>query len=205
MSKTIKNSVLMIVIMTVLLGIIYPLLVTGIAQLIFPCQANGSIFYHKGKAVGSELIGQSFNSPKYFHGRPSAAGEGYDASASAGSNLGSTNPELLHRIVEQEKKVRSENKLAEGQKIPADLLTASGSGLDPHISPEAAYLQCERVAAARKVPVEKIKALLAKHVEKREFGVLGEPRVNVLQLNLALDKENPTSAATLIANDREHQ
>lgn len=189
MSKVIKNSFLMIVIMTLLLGIIYPLLVTGIAQLLFPRQANGSIIYHKGKAVGSELIGQPFSRPGYFHGRPSAAGGGYDAAASSGSNLGPTNPELLYRIAQQEKMVRSENKLAENQKIPADILTASGSGLDPHISPQAAYLQCERVAAARKVPGDKVKAVLVKQIESREYGILGEPRVNVLQLNLALDKE----------------
>ncbi|MGS0764174.1 potassium-transporting ATPase subunit KdpC [Syntrophomonas curvata] len=189
MSKVIKNSFLMIVIMTLLLGIIYPLLVTGIAQMLFPRQANGSIIYHKGKAVGSELIGQPFSRPGYFHGRPSAAGGGYDAAASSGSNLGPTNPELLYRIAQQEKMVRSENKLAENQKIPADILTASGSGLDPHISPQAAYLQCERVAAARKVPGDKVKAVLVKQIESREYGILGEPRVNVLQLNLALDKE----------------
>jgi len=189
MSKVIKNSVLMILLMTVILGIIYPLLVTGIAQVVFPRQANGSIIYNDDRAVGSALIGQIFSGPKYFHGRPSAAGAGYDAGASAGSNLGPSNPELFKRITEQENKIRTENSLAQGQKIPIDLLTASASGLDPHISPEAAYLQAERVAGSRKVSVEKVNAILEKHIEKRQFGLLGEPRVNVLQLNLALDQE----------------
>lgn len=179
----------MVLLMTVILGVIYPLLVTGIAQLVFPRQANGSIVYHNDRTVGSELIGQSFNTPKYFHGRPSAAGDGYDAAASAGSNLGPSNPDLFKRIVEQEKKIRTENSLAQNQKIPVDLLTASASGLDPHISPEAAYLQAERVAASRKVSLEKVNAIVEKHIEKRQYGILGEPRVNVLQLNLALDQE----------------
>lgn len=179
----------MILIMTVILGIIYPLLVTGVAQVVFPRQANGSIIYHDDRAVGSELIGQNFNGPKYFHGRPSAAGNGYDAAASAGSNLGPTNPELVKRVVEQGKKIRIENNLSQDQKIPVDLLTASASGLDPHISPEAAYLQAERVAVGRKVSLEKVNAIVEKHIEKRQFGFLGEPRVNVLQLNLALDRE----------------
>jgi len=179
----------MILIMTVILGLIYPLLVTGVAQVVFPRQANGSIIYHGDRAVGAELIGQTFDGPKYFHGRPSAAGKGYDAAASAGSNLGPTNPELVKRVVEQGKKIRIENNLSQDQKIPADLLTASASGLDPHISPEAAYLQAGRVAAVRKVSLEKVNAIVEKHIEKRQFGFLGEPRVNVLQLNLALDRE----------------
>ncbi len=189
MSKVMKNSVLMILLMTVILGIIYPLLVTGIAQVVFPRQANGSIIYNNDKAVGSALIGQTFSGPQYFHGRPSAAGAGYDAAASAGSNLGPSNPELLKRIIEQENKIRTENHLAQSQKIPVDLLTASASGLDPHISPEAAYLQAERVAGSRKISVEKVNAILEKHIEKRQFGLLGEPRVNVLQLNIALDQD----------------
>ncbi len=188
MSKVFKNSVLMILLMTIILGIIYPLLVTGIAQLVFPRQANGSVIYNHDRAVGSELIGQTFSGPQYFHGRPSAAGKGYDAAASAGSNLGPSNPELFKRIAEQEKKIRTENNLAQDQKLPIDLLTSSASGLDPHISPEAAFLQAERVASSRKVSVEIVNAILEKNIEKRQFGLLGEPRVNVLRLNLALDK-----------------
>lgn len=189
MSKVIKNSVLMLLLMTVILGLVYPLLVTGIAQLVFPRQANGSIIYQSGRAVGSALIGQTFSGPKYFHGRPSAAGEGYDAAASAGSNLGPSNPELLKRITQQERIIRAENNLTQDQKIPIDMITVSASGLDPHISPEAAYLQAERVASSRDLSVERVNAVLVKHIEKRQFGVLGEPRVNVLQLNLAMDQE----------------
>lgn len=188
MGKVIKNSVLMVMLMTILLGIGYPLAVTGISQLVFPYQANGSIIYHNGKAVGSELIGQNFNGPGYFQGRPSAAGDGYDAAASSGTNLGPSNPALFKSIAEREKTVRSMNHLT-SQRIPADLLTASASGLDPHISPEAACLQAERIAASRNVSLEKVNAIVQKYIEPRQFSLLGEPRVNVLQLNLALDQE----------------
>lgn len=188
MGKVIKNSILMVLLMTFLLGMIYPIFVTGISQLFFPYQANGSIIYRNGKAVGSELIGQIFKGPQYFQGRPSAAGKGYDAAASAGTNLGPTNPDLLKNIAEREKNIRRLNHLT-SQRVPADLLTASASGLDPHISPDAAYLQAERIAASRNVSLEKVNLMVKKHIEARQFGILGEPRVNVLQLNLALDQE----------------
>lgn len=189
MSRIIKNSVGMILLMTLILGIFYPLLVTGIAQIVFKSQANGSIIINDNRATGSHLIGQDFSLPQYFQGRPSVAGPGYDASASGGSNLGATNKELYKQVAEQENKIRTENSLAQDQNIPVDLLTASASGLDPHITPAAAYLQAKRVAVSRGVSVNKVNDIIAEHIEKRQFGLLGEPRVNVLKLNLALDRE----------------
>jgi K+-transporting ATPase ATPase C chain len=176
--------------LTVLTGLLYPLAVTGLAQILFPHQANGSLKVVNGKTVGSELIGQSFTKPEYFHGRPSAAGNGYDGLNSGGSNYGPTNQKLADRVSDDVKKFRAENPTYTGP-IPADLLTASGSGLDPHISPASADVQVARIAAARGVNADTVRQLVAAHTEGRQYGLFGEPRVNVLELNLALDQAAP--------------
>jgi potassium-transporting ATPase KdpC subunit len=178
-------------VLTILTGVAYPLLVTGLSKVLFPHQAEGSLIRANGKVIGSELIGQRFTRPEYFHGRPSAAGnDGYDGLSSGGSNLGPTSQKLVDRIKDDEKKFRAENPTFTGP-IPADLLTASGSGLDPDISPDSAEAQVGRVAAARGIGVETVRQIVAANTEGRQFGILGEPRVNVLRLNLALDQAAP--------------
>jgi len=186
MKKNLITAVLMTIATTVLVGIMYPLLVTGLAQLIFPKQANGELIQGKdGVVIGSRLIGQPFSGPGYFHSRPSAAGAaGYDASASGGSNLGPTNAQLITRVNGDVAKLQAENP---GTAIPVDLVTTSGSGLDPDISPAAAQFQVRRVAAERKVPESEVARLVAENTENRQWGFLGEPRVPVLELNIALD------------------
>jgi len=177
--------------MTILLGVIYPLAITGICQVFFPHQANGSLITAGGKVIGSELIGQTFTKPEYFQPRPSAAGnDGYDPTASGGSNYGPTNQKLIDRVKASVEKFRKDNPDYQGP-IPADLVTASASGLDPHISPASAEVQAPRVAKARGVAVERVNQLMAQFTERPDLGVLGEPRVNVLMLNLELDRTIP--------------
>ena len=177
--------------LTVLLGVLYPLAITGISQLLFPHQANGSLITARGKVVGSELIGQNFTRPEYFHPRPSAAGnDGYDATASAGSNLGPTNQKLIDRVKASADKFYKENPDYHGP-IPSDLVTTSGSGLDPHVSPDSARAQAARVANARGISTDDMNQLIAQFTETPTLGIFGESRVNVLRLNLALDERWP--------------
>jgi K+-transporting ATPase ATPase C chain len=186
MKKNLITAVLMTIATTVLLGIVYPLLITGLAQLAFRDKANGQLLHRSdGVLIGSRLIGQPFFGAAYFHPRPSAAGAaGYDAGASGGSNLGPTNAQLIARVNADVSKWQAENP---GTVVPVDLVTTSGSGLDPHITPAAAAFQVRRVAEARKVPEAQVSDLVRKNTEKRQWGFLGEPRVNVLELNIALD------------------
>lgn len=184
MKQHIITACLYTAITAVLLGIAYPLAITGIAHIAFPTQASGEFVRKDGVLIGSRLIGQPFTGPGYFHSRPSAAGSGYDASASSGSNLGPTSKALVQRIAQS---VSAE---ATTQPVPVDLVTASGSGLDPDISPAAAYFQVSRVAGSTGIPEDVLRKLVAAHITQRQFGVLGEPRVNVLELNLALDGLN---------------
>jgi potassium-transporting ATPase KdpC subunit len=184
MKKNLVTAILMTVVTTVLLGLLFPLIITGLAQVLFPQKANGQLITRNGKVVGSRLIGQAFSSAGYFHSRLSNAGTGYDAANSSGSNLGPTNQALIARVQGDAGRLRAENP---GAVIPMDLLTTSGSGLDPHISPEAAEFQVRRIARERGVSEDVIRDAVRRNTELRQFGFLGEPRVNVLELNLALD------------------
>lgn len=188
MKKNLLISLWMTIATTILFGLIYPLVVTGLAQLIFPHKANGQLIRKDGQIIGSTLIGQGFSSPGYFHSRPSAAGNGWDAANSGGSNLGPTNQKLLDRVKGDVATAQADNP---GTPVPIDLVTTSASGFDPDVTPAAAEFQLPRVAKARGTTVDQLRPLLAKHTYGRQIGFLGEPRVNVLELNLELDQQFP--------------
>jgi len=188
MTRNLGVAVLMTLVTTALLGIAYPLVVTGLAQAIFPGKANGQLIERDGRIIGSRIIGQAFSSPGYVHSRPSAAGAGYDAANSTGTNLGPTNKKLIDAVTANVAAARKENPNAP---VPIDLVTASGSGLDPHISPAAAEFQVPRIARERAIPEDEVRRLIETHTAGRQLGFFGEPRVNVLELNLALDRDHP--------------
>jgi K+-transporting ATPase ATPase C chain len=188
MNKNLLISVSFTLVTTVMFGILYPLGITGLAQLLFPHRANGQLLEKNGKIVGSRIIGQTFTEPGYFRSRPSSAGTGYDATSSSGSNLGPTNKTLIDRVKADVQKAQLENP---STPVPVDLVTASGSGLDPEISPAAAEFQVPRVARERNISEAEVRAVVQRFTKDREFGVLGEPRVNVLELNLELDGAHP--------------
>src|SRR5215472_259787 len=187
--KNLRISILMTIVTTILLGLIYPLVVTGLAQVLFHHKANGQLIEKNGQLVGSTIIGQGFSNPGYFHSRPSAAGNGWDASNSGGSNFGPTNQKLLDRVKGDVSTAQADNP---GTPVPIDLVTTSGSGFDPHITPASAEFQLARIAKERGISVDQLRALVAKHTEGRQLGFLGEVRVNVLELNLDLDEQFPT-------------
>ena len=186
MKKNIITSVLMTIVTTILLGLVYPLAMTAISQLLFRDKANGQLITRDGKAIGSRIIGQPFTGPGYFHSRPSAAGNGYDAANSGGTNLGPTNEKLIDRVKQDSAARQAQNPRVP---VPIDLVTTSASGLDPDITPAAAYFQVPRVARERHVTEERLRELVGAHITPRQVGFLGEPRVNVLELNLALDAD----------------
>lgn len=194
MRKNLITAVLMTIATTVLLGIIYPLVVTGLAQLLFPKQANGQLIQRAGQTVGSRIIGQGFSGPSYFHSRPSAAGTGYDAANSNGSQLGPTNQKLMDRVKGDVATAQGDNP---GSPVPVDLVTASASGLDPDITPAAAEFQIPRIVRERHLPEDQVRRLVHEHIQPRQFGVLGEPNVNVLELNLALEDLQKGTQASL--------
>lgn len=187
-TRNLAVAILMTIVTTILLGVVYPLVVTGIAQALFPDKANGQLIQRDGKIVGSRIIGQAFSSPGYFRGRPSAAGAGYDAASSGGTNLGPTNKKLIDAVNARVDAARMENASAP---VPIDMVTSSASGLDPHVSRASAAFQVPRVARERGVSVADVERLVDAHTEGRQFGFLGEPVVNVLELNLALDAQFP--------------
>ena len=188
MRRHITTAILYTIATTVLFGVIYPLAVTAAAQLLFHDKANGQLIRQDGQVVGSRIIGQSFTGPAYFHSRPSAAGNGYDAANSSGSNLAPTNKKLIDRVAGDAAALQTDNP---NEQIPVDLVTASGSGLDPHITPAGAAFQVGRIARERNLSELTVQQLIARHKEGRQFGFLGEPRVNVLELNLELDRTAP--------------
>ena len=206
MLKQLRPAITSVLVFTILTGLVFPALITGISKVVMPTQANGSLIERDGKVVGSRLIGQNFTSPRYFHPRPSSAGSGYDGAASSGSNLGPTSDKLINGIKDDPKtkdtdesfagikqlatSYRTENGLTPNAPVPADAVTRSASGLDPQISPENALLQATRVAKARSLPLERVKELISQNTQNRTVGILGEPGVNVLELNLALDANN---------------
>jgi len=190
--RHLATAVLMTIVTTILLGLVYPLVVTGLAQVLFADKANGQLLERDGHVIGSRIIGQPFTSPIYFYSRPSAAGAGYDAAASSGSNLGPTNRKLIDRVAADVARLQRDNP---GVAVPIDLVTASGSGLDPHISPAAALFQVPRVARERTLPEDVVRRLVDEHITDRQLGLFGEPVVNVLLLNLALDERAPIDDA----------
>ena len=187
-TRNLVIAILMTIVTTLLLGVVYPLAVTGLAQVLFPDKANGQLLERDGKVVGSRIIGQRFSSPGYFRGRPSAAGTGYDAANSGGTNLGPTNKKLVDAVTSSVEAARKENASAP---VPIDLVTSSASGLDPHVSPASAAFQVPRVARERGVAAADVQRLVDAHTQGRQLGFLGEPVVNVLELNLALDAQTP--------------
>lgn len=190
--KELRPALTLLLAFTVLLGLAYPLAITGIGQVLFPTAADGSLIERDGRVIGSHLVGQRFSRPDYFHSRPSAAGKGYDAAQSGGTNLAPSNSVLIAGIAGRTAEAARDSN---GRPIPIDLVTASGSGLDPHISPESAALQISRVARERQVHEDAVRALVLEHIEPPSFGVLGKARVNVLRLNLALDRQMPRPVA----------
>ena len=202
MKKNLLTAILMTIATTILLGIMYPLVVTALAQIIFPDKANGQLIKRDGQIVGSRIIGQSFVGPGYFHSRPSAAGNGYDAGNSGGSNLGPTNQKLIDRFNQDLSRLQAENP---GNPVPIDLLTTSASGLDPDISPAGAEFQVPRVARERGMSEDAVRQLITKHTEGRQLGFLGEPRVNVLELNLDLDAAHPMAKVAENTTEASHR
>ena len=188
MKRNLLTAIWFTLVTTVMFGLLYPLGITGLAQVLFHDKANGQLIQKNGKAIGSRVIGQSFTGPGYFHSRPSSAGTGYDATSSSGSNLAPTNKLLIERVKGDVQKAQAENPSG---LVPVDLVTASGSGLDPDISPAAAEFQIQRVASERHISPDELRALVQQHTVGRQLGVLGEPRVNVLELNLDLDARHP--------------